>query len=298
MEGGFQTEDSMRVRRALLFMPGDDRRKIEKGASLGADAVIMDLEDGVALNRKAAARECIAGALRELSFGSSERLVRINPVSDNNLYLDDLRATYPAQPDGYVIPKVCSAADVHAVADWIASQGAPARPLTLLAIIETARGVVNLREIAGTGIPGLEGLIFGAEDLTGDLGAVRTIYGHEVAYARAAVVVHAKAFELQAIDGVYTTLDDVEGLTADTRYILEMGYTGKLAIHPRQVAPIQKVFTPTEDEIAYAQRLIDAFNEHQAAGAGVFALDGRMVDMPMVRAAQAVLARAHAAGLE
>jgi citrate lyase beta subunit len=143
----------------------------------------------------------------------------------------------------------------------------------------------------------VQGLIFGAEDLTGDLGAVRTIYGHEVAYARAAVVVHAKAFGLQAIDSVYTALDDVDGLTADTRYILEMGYTGKLAVHPRQVAPIQAAFTPGEAEIAAAQRVIDAFNEHQAAGAGVFALDGRMVDMPMVRAAQAVLDRARAAGV-
>lgn len=286
----------MRVRRALLFMPGDDRRKIEKGASLGADAIIMDLEDGVAFNRKEAARETIAAALRELDFGRSERLVRINPVSDNNLYLDDLRATYPAQPDGYVIPKVSSPADLLSVADWLAAQGG--HLLTLLAIIETARGVVNLREIAGAGIPGLQGLIFGGEDLTGDLGAVRTVYGHEVAYARAAVVLHAKAFDLQAIDGVYTKLDDVEGLTADTRYILEMGYTGKLAIHPRQVEPIQKVFTPTDEEIARARRLIDAFNEHQAAGAGVFALDGRMVDMPMVRAAQAVLARAQAANIE
>jgi citrate lyase beta subunit len=286
----------MRVRRALLFMPGDDRRKIEKGASLGADAIIMDLEDGVAFNRKEAARETIAAALRELDFGRSERLVRINPISDNNLYLDDLRATYPAQPDGYVIPKVSSPADLLSVADWLAAQGG--HLLTLLAIIETARAVVNLREIAGAGIPGLQGLIFGGEDLTGDLGAVRTVYGHEVAYARAAVVLHAKAFDLQAIDGVYTKLDDVEGLTADTRYILEMGYTGKLAIHPRQVEPIQKVFTPTDEEIARARRLIDAFNEHQAAGAGVFALDGRMVDMPMVRAAQAVLARAQAANIE
>ena len=286
----------MRVRRALLFMPGDDRRKIEKGASLGADAIIMDLEDGVALNRKEAARATIAAALRELDFGRSERLVRINPVGAGSLYLDDLRETYPAQPDGYVIPKVSSAADVQAVADWIAAQGAPVRPLALLAIIETARGVVNLREIAGA--PGLQGLIFGAEDLTGDLGAVRTIDGHEVAYARAAVVVHAKAFGLQAIDSIYALLEDVDGLAADTRYILEMGYTGKLAIHPRQVAPIQTVFTPTEEEIARARRLIEAFNANQAAGSGVFALDGRMVDMPMVRAAQAVLDRARAAGLE
>ena len=289
----------MRVRRALLFMPGDSRAKIEKGAALGVDTVIMDLEDGVALSNKPAARETIAAALREVDFGRTEKLVRINPVG-GEFYGDDLMLTVGARPDGYVLPKVESPAQVQIVSEWLYAaeneHGLPQGSIPLLAIIETARGIVNLREIANAD-PRLQGLIFGAEDFAGDIGAVRTPDGAEVLYARSAVVTYAKAFGLQAIDTVYLKLDDASGLTAETRRILEMGYTGKLAIHPKQVAPIQDVFTPSADEIAAARRLIAAHEAQQAAGTGAFQLDGKMVDMPIIRAAQTVMARAQAAGL-
>ncbi len=166
----------------------------------------------------------------------------------------------------------------------------------LLAIVETALGVVNLREIA-SGSPRLAALIFGAEDLAGDMGAVRTPDGWEGFYARSAVVLHAKAFGLGAIDTPFVDLDDANGLVAETEQALYMGYTGKLAIHPQQVAPIQRTFTPDAEEIARAQALIAAHAAHQAAGTGVFQLEGKMIDMPMIRAAEAVLARARAAGL-
>lgn len=280
-------------------MPGDDRRKIEKGAGLGVDSIIMDLEDGVALDRKPAARAAIAAALREVDFGRSERLVRINPVG-SGLEADDLAATLPARPDGYVLPKVESAAHIHAVAARLDAaerdNGWPHGSIRLLPIIESARGVVNLRAIAASS-PRLDALIFGAEDLAGDIGATRTPDGWEVFYARSAVVIHAKAEGLDAIDTPFVDLNDLDGLAAQTRTALLMGYTGKLAIHPRQVAPIQSVFTPTPEEIARAKRLIEAHADHQATGTGVFQLDGKMVDMPMVRAAETVLARARAAGI-
>lgn len=289
----------MRVRRALLFMPGDDRRKIEKGAALGVDAVIMDLEDGVALNNKPAARETIRAALQEVDFGQTERLVRLNPVG-SPFHTDDLDATIDGHPDGYVLPKVESAAAVNEVDTWLAAaeraRGWPENSIALLAIIETALGVVALREIAAS-CPRLAALIFGAEDLAGDIGAVRTPDGWEVFYARSAVVLHAKAFGLQAIDTPFVHLDDESGLIAETEQALYMGYTGKLAIHPKQVAPIQHTFTPSAEEIARAQALIAAHDAHQAAGTGVFQLEGKMIDMPMIRAAEAVIARAKAAGL-
>ncbi len=278
-------------------MPGDDRRKIEKGAGLSVDSIIMDLEDGVALSSKSAARETIAAALREVDFGRAEKLVRLNPVG-GGLEDDDLKVVLPARPDGLVLPKVESAAQIEALSirldDYEAKQGWPSGVIRLLAIIETARGVVNLREIAGSS-PRLDALIFGAEDLAGDIGARRTPDGWEVFYARSAVVIHAKAAGLDAIDTVHVDLNDLDGLTAQTRAALDMGYSGKLAIHPRQVAPIQSVFTPSAEEVARARRLIDAHDAQQAAGRGAFELDGRMVDMPMVRAAQAVLARAELA---
>lgn len=289
----------MRTRRALLFMPGDDRHKIEKGAALGVDAVIMDLEDGVAISQKAAARTTIRAALTEVAFAASERLVRINPAG-SVFYLDDLNATIDGHPDGYMLPKVESAEAVRALDDWLSAaeraRGWTAGGIALLAIIETALGVVNLREIASSS-PRLAALAFGAEDLAGDMGAVRTPDGWEGFYARSAVVLHAKAFGLEAIDTPYVHLNDENGLVAETEQALYMGYTGKLAIHPKQVAPIQQTFTPGGDEIARAQALIAAHDAHQAAGAGVFQLEGRMIDMPMIRAAEAVLARARAAGL-
>lgn len=289
----------MRTRRALLFMPGDDRHKIEKGAALGVDAVIMDLEDGVAISRKADARATIRAALREVDFGKTERLVRIN-AAGSPFYADDLSATIDGHPDGYVLPKIESAEALRVLDNWLTAaereRGWEVGGIVLLAIVETALGVVNLREIA-TSSPRLAALVFGAEDLAGDMGAVRTPDGWEGFYARSAVVLHAKAFGLGAIDTPYVHLSDENGLIAETEQALYMGYTGKLAIHPKQVEPIQHTFTPDSAEIARAQALIASHDAHQAAGAGVFQLEGKMIDMPMIRAAEAVLARARAAGL-
>jgi citrate lyase beta subunit len=273
-------------------MPGDDRHKIEKGAALDVDAVIMDIEDGVALNNKPSARETIRAALQEVDFGSTARLVRVNPVN-SVFHGDDLAVTVGGKPDGYVIPKVESAAQVRAVSDWLSAHGAGDIPL--LAIVESARGVINLREIAESA--GLAALAFGAEDYAADIGAIRTDEGDEVFYARSAVVMHAKAYSLQAIDSPFVRLDDEDGLFEETQRALNMGYTGKLTIHPKQVTPVQSVFTPTADEIARAQRLVAAHDAQQAAGTGAFQLDGKMIDMPIVRHAQTVLARARAAGL-
>jgi citrate lyase beta subunit len=292
-----------RTRRALLFMPGDDRHKIEKGAALDVDTIIMDLEDGVALNNKQPARLTVNAALRELSFGRTERLVRINPVVDDPpLWQDDIAQTIEGHPDGYVLPKVEHAGQVRQVAERLTqaehTYGWLYGSTQILAIIETALGVVNIREIAASD-PRLSALIFGAEDLAGSLGALRTQDGWEVFYGRSAVVVHARAYDLQAIDTVFVDLTaEDSNLIADAEQALYMGYTGKLAVHPRQVEPIQRVFTPTDEQIRKARRLVELHAEHQAAGRGVFELDGHMVDRPMVRAAEAVLARARAAGID
>ncbi|MCL4250019.1 MAG: CoA ester lyase [Anaerolineae bacterium] len=284
--------------RALLFMPGDDRRKIEKATGLGVDAIIMDLEDGVALNRKDAARSGIISALNELSFGSKACLVRINPVS-TPLWQDDLESALSPKLNAIVLPKVEHEAHIEIVSERIAAfehrHNLPLRTISLLAIIETALGVVNLREIAKAD-ERLSALVFGAEDLAGDIGATRTPGGEEVFYARSAVVLHARAYQLAAIDTPFVDFHDASGLLVETERALRMGYTGKLAIHPNQVEVIQQTFTPTAEEIRRAQRLIAAHDLQQTAGSGVFAFEGKMVDMPMIRAAQTILARAKAAG--
>ncbi|KAB2905097.1 MAG: CoA ester lyase [Anaerolineae bacterium] len=287
-----------RVRRALLFMPGDDLHKISKGAELGVDSIIMDLEDGVALNRKIDARQNVFQALLTLNFGRTERLIRINAVQ-SGLAADDIAETIKARPDGYVVPKVETEDDlrfvIQSVMDFEQTLGYPIGGTKILAIIESARGVINLPEIANEGSP-LVALIFGAEDLAGDIGAVRTREGKEVAYARSAVVLHAAAYDLEAIDTPFVNLTDLDGLKTETLDAMRMGYTGKLAIHPNQIQPIVDIFTPAPEEIAAAQRLIAAYEAHQASGTGVFAYEGRMVDAPMIRAAQRVLGRAKASG--
>jgi citrate lyase beta subunit len=290
-----------RPRRALIFTPATERRKIEKAASLGADGVIVDLEDSVALSRKEEGRAQGVAALAEVDFGKSERILRLN-AEGSGLEEADLAAALAGArlPDAILLPKVERADAVRAVADALTraerSRALAPGSVKLLAIIETARGVVRLAEIAAAH-PRLEALVFGAEDLSGDIGAVRTRAGKEVEVARGLVVLHAAAERLQAIDTPFVHLEDEAGLANETREALEMGYTGKLVIHPRQLAPILAVFTPREDELRAALHLLAEHERHQREGLGVFALDGKMVDMPMVRAAERVIARARGAGL-
>lgn len=290
-----------RVRRALLFMPGDDRRKIEKGAAMDVDAVVMDLEDGVALSNKDSARHSVAAALQDIDFGRSERIVRLNPPSLPELCRPDFEITMTGRPDIYMLPKVEGSAHVQQVDTWLTQAeglyGWPIGEIGLIAIIETALGVVRLPEIAASS-QRLRALAFGAEDLAGDIGAQRTPEGWEGFYARSAVVLHAKAFGLDAIDTPFVDVKaDDSMLAAETERASQLGYTGKLAIHPRQVAVIQQTFTPTAAQIDRARQLIDQHAAAQAAGTGVFTFEGRMVDMPMIRAAQSVLSRARAAGI-
>ncbi len=291
--------ETAQLRRALLFMPGDSLRKIEKAIALQVDSIVMDLEDGVAFNQKAAARRTVVEALHALDFGRSERLVRMNPMG-SELAEDDLRSTIAGRPDGYVLPKAEFAGQVEAVAEFLTleerARGWPAGGIKLLPIVETALGVMNVGEIA-LASDRVDALLFGAEDLAGDMGAVRTPAGWEVFYARSAVVTAAKACRVQAIDQVFFDLNDLDGFEAECRMGRQMAYDGKMVIHPRQVEIAQRVFAPSPDEIQRALRIVQAHDEAQAAGLGAFALDGRMVDMPVVRMAEQVLRKARAAGM-
>lgn len=292
----------MRARRALLYMPGDDLHKIRKATTLNVDCICMDMEDGVALNRKVEARQTILTALQELDFGRSERMVRINAVG-SGLEADDLQAVFGAgahiRPDSIVVPKVESAGQVRWVSSQIAGAegryGWPAGGIGMVILVETALGIVSLREILSADAR-LQAVVFGSEDLAGDIGAVRTPEAWEVFYARSAIVTHAAAYNLQAIDMVYVNFRDIPGLQAEALQGARMGYAGKQIIHPNQVEPVQAAFTPSAEALAHALRLVAAFEAHQKEGRGAFAFDGKMVDMPILKAAQRVVERAQAAG--
>lgn len=287
-------ENTRFARRSLLFMPGDSMKKIQKAAGWEVDTVILDLEDGAAQNRKVEARTTVAEALQTLTFGGRERLVRLNHVS-TGLPTAEIEATATWRPDGYIAPKAEDEADLRAVDRLLDAAerqlGLETGAFRLFAMIETARGVMNLKELARA-TPRLEGLVFGAEDLAGDIGAVRTPAAWEVFYARSAVVTAAAAYGLQAFDMVFTDFHDAAGLEAESRFARQLGFTGKTCIHPNQTPIVNYAFSPTPEEIDRAQRLIQAFEAQQAAGAGAFTFEGKMVDMPMLVAARKVLARA------
>ncbi|MEJ5241418.1 MAG: CoA ester lyase [Anaerolineales bacterium] len=283
----------IRPRRSLLYVPGDDWRKITKAATLGVDCVCLDMEDGVALNRKDAARTTIPKALAELDFGRAERLVRINAIG-SGLEEEDLQAALQVIPDGIVIPKVESPEQLDWAEKRLAEEerrrGLPHGTLRLWIGIETPRAILNLSQLAAH--PRLEVLIFGSEDLAAALGATRTPQAWEVFYARSAVVLAAAAFGLQAIDMVSIELQDMERVRAEAIFGAQMGYSGKQIIHPNQVAPVHEAFTPSAEAVAQAQRVIEAYEAHLREGKGAFALDGKMIDLPLVKAARNVLARA------
>jgi citrate lyase beta subunit len=287
----------MNARRALLYMPGDDWNKITKAATLHVDSICMDMEDGTALNRKVYARATIAKALQEIPFGKSEKLARINAVG-SGLENDDIATVLPAHPDGIVIPKIESAGQIQWASEIIESvelaNSWPVNSIRILVVVETARGIVNLKEIAGH--PRLDALIFGAEDFAASIGATRSRAGWEVMYARSAVVTHAAAFDLGAIDMVHIDFHDTLNLKIEAAQGAAMGFTGKQIIHPNQVAPVQEAFTPSDAAIEYARRVVATFEAHQAQGTGAYDLDGKMIDMPLLKNAQKVLARAGAAG--
>jgi len=279
-------------------MPGDDRRKIEKATTLGVDCICMDMEDGVAVTRKAEARAVIAQAMKELDFGKSERCIRINSIG-SGFEEFDLIAALATNPDSIVMPKIETAEQVRWVSKHIEtyelSSNIKVGGIRLLIGVETAKGIFNLREIA-TADKRLEAIIFGAEDYAASVGATRTKGAAEVFYARSAVIMACAANDLQAIDMVYINFRDTEGLRLEARQGAVLGFSGKQVIHPDQVVPVQEAFTPSDEAIAYAQRVVETFQASQKQGKGAYALDGKMIDMPLLKNAQKVLERAKAAG--
>jgi len=289
----------VRARRALLYVPGNDLHKIEKAASLQVDCICLDLEDAVAAGQKTAARASVASALQSVNFGSAEVLVRINSPVQAELAGEDLAAVMAAKPAGIILPKVESSDSLRWADDHLSrleqSSGSDQGSTGLFAMIETARGVINLEAIAPAS-PRLRALIFGGEDFLTDIGARRTPDRMEVFHARSQVILVAAAHDLQAVDMIYVDFHDQQGLLREALQGAQMGFSGKQVIHPAQVKVVQTAFTPTDEEIAWAEEIIAAFDAHQRQGRGVFAVNGRLVELPHIKFAHSILARAGAAG--
>ncbi len=287
----------MHSRRALLYMPGDDRHKIDKAVTLGVDCICMDMEDGVSLARKPQARLSIARALDEVEFGRSEKLARINAIG-SGFEKEDIEAVLPHRPDGIVIPKLEDLSQIQWASERMEAAelryGWPVNSIHLLVDVETPKGILNLKEFAGH--PRLEALIFGGEDFAAGLGATRTIEATELLYGRQATLTAAAAYGLQALDIVAIDFKDLEAVRREAEFGARLGFTGKQIIHPAQVQPVQAAFTPSREAVAEARRIVEGFEAHVKEGKGAFALDGKMIDMPLVKNARKVLDRARAAG--
>lgn len=268
---------------------------LRKAPEAGADVIVFDLEDAVAPERKSAAREAVRAVLTDPSFDPDpEVCVRVNPVgaADSSNATDDLEFLLPAAaPDSVMVPKVADAATVERIEALLVEHDLD---LPVLPVIESAAGVLDAPAIAETSVT--DALVFGAEDLAADLGATRTAEGTEVLYARQRVVVAASAAEVSAIDTVYTDFEDTAGLREETMFAVQLGFDGKLAIHPAQVDPINESFTPDQARIDWATRVLEAREEAAVEGVGVFRVDDEMIDAPLIAQAERIVARARAAG--
>lgn len=278
------------ARRSVLFSPGDQTDLLQKAPNSGADVVVFDLEDAVAPAAKAQARETVRSVLGSID-ADCEVCVRINPLDNGGVA--DLDALVGADSvDSVMLPKVSGPGDVGRLRDALADEGIE---LPILALLETAAGVLDAAAIAEQ--PRVDALLFGAEDLSADIGATRTDDGDEISYARQRVVLAASAAGVDAIDTLVTDYERDAYLRSETERALQFGFDGKMAIHPAQVSVINESFTPSEDRIEWARRVLSASEAAEAAGRGVVAVDGEMIDAPLIEQAEQVLERAGAAGL-
>ncbi len=287
------------MRRSMLFLPGNTPNMIINGDSLGADSIILDLEDAVSPDEKDAARLLVRNAIREMGFAGVEITVRINSI-DTDYWRDDVEAIVPLKPDLIMPPKASSAADMQKLDAFIAEverkNGIPEGSVKLIPLIETALGVERAFEIA-TACPRVTALFLGGEDLTADLRCKRTKAGNEIDYARKRLVCAARAAGIDVYDTPFTDVNDDEGIVVDAEYAKSLGFTGKSAIAPRHIRAINEVFSPTLADIEYAKMVFEAIRVGKLQGKGAVSLRGKMIDKPIVERARQTLEAAKQLGI-
>jgi citrate lyase subunit beta/citryl-CoA lyase len=284
-----------------MFVPGHRQRMIDKAFGLNADAIMLDIEDGVAPNEKEAARKNIGASLgREKPAGTPMRYVRINAIGHERMKAD-LEAVVRPGLEGLVCPKVDSVEEVRNV-DAILNDSEPENKLArgsvkLLIAIESPKGLLNASAIAAAS-PRVSGLLFGAEDFGREIGlpTVREGEARDLIYARSALVIAAASAHVQAIDGVWVDLNDSAGLVGFAQQSRRLGFSGMSCIHPSQVDAINATFSPTAEEIDYCQRVLSAFEEANARGDGSIAFGGQLIDRPIVERARRTIDTAQALG--
>jgi len=282
--------------RSLIFVPGIRENMIEKAQGLDADVIVLDLEDSVPPAGKEQARQIVRRAVPTLAALGHTVHVRVNPVS-SGLARDDLAAVVCSELSGIALPKVESAQDIRDIDVLIREQelehGVKAGTIALIPAIESARSVLRCEEICRASTR-LTAIALGADDYTADLGVHRTREGRELDYARQVMVVCARAAGILALDTPFADLRDEEGLVRESEWVRSLGFKGKYLIHPSQIGPVNGVFRPSEEEVAHARRIVQAFEEALARGEGAVQVDGRAVDPPVAKRARALIELAEA----
>jgi len=288
----------MLILRTLLFVPGNQERRLEKARQLPADAIILDLEDSVPVSEKDAARKMVAASIDGLASTGKDIFVRINALTTSHA-VPDIKAiaTGGGGLKGICLPKSESKDDIRRAEalldDAEKKSGLEAGSITILALLETPKGIINAYEVTSAS-PRIIGAAFGGEDFAMEMGINRTREGTEVYYPRTVVAVACHAANILAIDSVYTDVRDTEGLIKETRAVARLGFQGKAVIHPDQISPVNQVFTPSDEEVAQARRVVQAFETAVEQGRASVALDGKMVDAPVAERARKFLALADA----
>ena len=282
---------TVRPRRSVLYMPGSNARALEKGRSLPADGLILDLEDAVAPDAKAMGRDTIAAALSAGGYGGRELIVRVNGLNTPWGY-DDLRMAAASGADAVLLPKVESADAVRQAEAVLRAAGAPAGQ-TIWCMMETPLGILNAKEIAGAS-PAVGALVLGTSDLAKDLHAAHTAQRLPMITSLGLCLLAARAYGLAVLDGVHLDLNDEEGFAASCLQGRELGFDGKTLIHPKTIAACNAAFAPDDEEIAQAHRIIAAHAEAAAAGKGVVLVDGKLVENLHVENARRLVTLAEA----
>ena len=291
---------SARLRRSLLFVPGGEPRKVERARGAGADTLLFDLEDSVPPEAKAAARAHVAAALRAGGYGPAEPAVRVNPPG-TPFFEEDLAAVVESGGRTIMVPKSESAEQLaqvdHAVERLEHERaGGGGERVHILALVETPAGIMHASTLRSRA-PRVEALCFGHADFSLQMGLPEGDASRGIVYhARCSLALAARASGVVPIDTVYLAVKDDEAFRRDAELGRSLGFEGKLCIHPRQVQMANAVYTPAADQVAYAVRVVEAWERAQAEGRGVFTVDGKMVDAPLVAAQQRVLDLARRAG--
>jgi citrate lyase subunit beta / citryl-CoA lyase len=282
---------SARPRRSVLYMPGSNARALEKGRSLPADGLILDLEDAVAPDAKATARDQIAAALKQGGYGRREIVVRVNPL-DSPWGKEDVKAMAGSGADALLLPKVESAAMVHELESLMKAAGAPAS-MGIQCMMETPLGMLNAQEVAAAS-PRISCLVMGTSDLVKDLQAAHTPDRLPVLTSLGLCILAARASGVAIVDGVHLDLDDAEGFAAQCRQGKDLGFDGKTLIHPKTIAKANEIFAPSREEIDWSHKIIAAHAEATAAGKGVVVVDGKLVENLHVENAKRLVALSQA----